>query len=139
MASAARAQLADLGAARIEARVLGDAEAFGTGGALVLVAETENSLPGAATVAERGVPAEQFGQDAGRALRAEIESGATVDIHASDQLLIYAAQAQGASRFAVERVSLHAQSVMWLIEHLLPVRFETEPWGTIRLINVIPR
>ena len=57
MVAAARAQLADLGPVRIEARVLDDAEAFGMGGALVLVAETEHSLLGAATVAERGVPA----------------------------------------------------------------------------------
>ena len=138
MAAAARAQLADLGPVRIEARVLDDAEAFGMGGALVLVAETEHSLLGAATVAERGVPAEQLGQDAGQALRAELETGAAVDIHASDQLLIYAAQAQGASRLAVRKVSLHAQTVMWLIEQFLPVRFRTEAWGKLYRIRVVP-
>lgn len=139
MAAAARTQLADLGPVEIEATVLDDAEASGTGGALVLVAETEHSLLGAATVAERGVPAEQLGQDAGRALRAELEAGAAVDIHASDQLLIYAAQAQGASRLAVREVSLHAQTVMWLIEQFLPVRFRTETWGNIHRIEVVPR
>lgn len=138
MAAAARAQLPEFEPVRIEARVLDDAEAFGTGGAMVLVAETEHSLLGAATVAERGVPAEQLGQDAGRALRAELESGAAVDLHASDQLLIYAAQAQGVSRFSVREVSLHAQAVMWLIEQFLPVRFSAEPRGAIQLINVSP-
>ena len=138
MVAAARAQLADLGPVRIEARVLDDAEAFGMGGARVLVAETEHSLLGAATVAERGVPAEQLGQDAGQALRAELETGAAVDIHASDQLLIYAAQAQGASRLAVRKVSLHAQTVMWLIEQFLPVRFRTEAWGKLYRIRVVP-
>ena len=138
MAAAARAQLADLGPVEIEATVLDDAEASGTGGALVLVAETEHSLLGAATVAERGVPAEQLGQDAGQALRAELETGAAVDIHASDQLLIYAAQAQGASRLAVRKVTLHAQTVMWLIEQFLPVRFTTEARWNIHRIEVVP-
>lgn len=138
MAAAARAQLAGLGPAQIEASVLEDREASGIGGALVLVAETEHSLLGAATVAERGVAAEQLGQDAGQALRAELESGAAVDIHASDQLLIYAAQAQGASRLAVRQVSLHTQTAMWLIEQFLPVSFRTEARGSIHRIEVIP-
>lgn len=138
MAAAARAQLADLGPVQIEASVLEDREASGIGGALVLVAETEHSLLGAAIVAARGVAAEQLGQDAGQALRAELESGAAVDIHASDQLLIYAAQAQGVSRLAVRQVSLHAQTAMWLIEQFLPVSFRTEASGSIQRIEVIP-
>lgn len=138
MAAAARAQLADLGPVPIEASVLEDREASGIGGALVLVAETEHSLLGAATVAERGVAAEQLGQDAGQALRAELESGAAVDIHASDQLLIYAAQAQDVSRLAVRDVSLHTQTAMWLIEQFLPVSFRTEASGSIHRIEVIP-
>lgn len=67
-------------------------------------------------MAERGVPAERLGQDAGQVLRAELEGGAAVDVHAADQLLIYAAQARGPSRFTVRKVSRHARTVMWLIE-----------------------
>lgn len=137
MASAARTYLTDLGPVHIETRVLGDDEAFGTGGAMVLVAETEHSLLGAATVAERGVPAERLGQDAGQALRAELEAGAAVDVHAADQLLIYAAQARGPSRFAVRKVTQHMQTVMWLIEQFLPVRFKVEPWQELYRIEVV--
>ncbi len=136
MAAAAQGVLADLGAVRIDARVLGDAEAFGTGGAVVLAAETENSVLGAATVAERGVPAERLGEDAGYALRAELEAGAAVDIHASDQLLIYAAQAQGTSRLLVRKVSQHARTVMWLVEQFLPVKFRVESWRGLYRIEV---
>lgn len=137
MASAARAQLIDLGQVHIETRVLGDDDAFGTGGAMVLVAETEHSLLGAATVAERGVPAERLGQEAGQKLRAELEAGAAVDVHAADQLLIYAAQARGPSRFTVREVSQHARTVMWLIEQFLPVRFNVEPCQGLYRIEVI--
>ncbi|WP_308363716.1 MULTISPECIES: RNA 3'-terminal phosphate cyclase [unclassified Microbulbifer] len=135
MAAAARSVLADFDV-QIETRVLGDTEAFGTGGALVLTAETENSVLGAATVAERGVPAERLGEDAGYALRAELEAGAAIDIHACDQLLIYAAQAQGTSRFAVRKVSEHTRTVMWLVEQFLPVRFSVEPWQGLYRIEV---
>jgi RNA 3'-terminal phosphate cyclase (ATP) len=136
MASAARAHLADLGEVDIETRVLGEDEAFGTGGAMVLIAETEHSLLGAATVAQRGVPAERLGEEAGQALRAELEAGAAVDVHAADQLLIYAAQARGQSCFTVREVSQHAQTVMWLIGQFLPVSFRVEQRQGIYRIEV---
>lgn len=136
MAAAAQAVLADLGAVQIDAKVLKNNEAFGTGGALVLAAETEHSVLGAATVAERGVPAERLGADAAYSLRAELEAGAAVDIHASDQLLIYIAQAQGASRLLVRKVSQHAHTVMWVIEQFLPVKFRVEPWQGLYRIDV---
>ncbi|HET19262.1 MAG TPA: RNA 3'-terminal phosphate cyclase, partial [Chromatiales bacterium] len=137
MVGAASACLDGFGPIEIETRVLADEEGSGTGGAMVLVAETEHSLLGSAAVAERGVRAEQLGEDAGHALRAELDAGAALDIHAADQLLIYAAQAQGASRFTVREVSLHARTVMWLIEQFLPVRFSVEGRGRLQLIEVL--
>lgn len=136
MAAAARGVLADLGAVQIDVKVLGDTEAFGTGGAVVLAAETEHAVLGAAAVAERGVPAERLGEDAGCSLRAELEAGAAVDIHACDQLLIYAAQAQGTSRLLVRKVSQHARTVIWLIEQFLPVKFSVEPYRGLYRIDV---
>lgn len=124
MADAARSALTDLAPVDIAIEVLGDAEAFGTGGALTLVAETANGRLGSAVVAQRGVPAERLGHEAAQALRRDIASGAAVDVHAADQLLIYTALAGGESRFSVREVSLHAETAMWLIEQFLPVRFE---------------
>lgn len=138
MASAARRLLDDFGKVEIETRVLGETEAFGTGGAMVLVAETDQSLLGAAAVAERGVPAERLGEDAGQALREDLASGAAVDIHAADQLLIYAAMARGRSIFTVRKVSLHLQTVMWLIELFLQVGYRVEPRDGLYRIEVVP-
>jgi len=138
MAAAAAALLTGFGPIQIETRVLPDAEAFGTGGALVLVAERETSLLGAAAVAERGVPAEKLGAEAGHSLRAELEAGAAMDIHAADQLLIYAALTRGPSRFAVRQISRHARTVMWLIERFLPVRFHIESRQNLQIIETIP-
>ena len=136
MAAAACAQLADFGPVHIEARVLGEGEAFGTGGALLLVADTAHSHLGAATVAERGVPAERLGEAVSLALRTDLEARATVDVHAADQLLIYAALSRGPSSFTVRQVSQHAQTVMWLIEQFLPVRFEVDGRDGVQRIAV---
>lgn len=138
MAAAARRALADFGTAQIQIQVLGNAEAFGTGGAIVLAAETEHSVLGAAAVAERGVPAERLGEDAGHALRAELAAGAALDLHACDQLLLYAAQAAGPSRLLVRRLSRHAQTVMWLLEQFLPVSFRVADRQGLCRIDIVP-
>jgi RNA 3'-terminal phosphate cyclase (ATP) len=137
MAGAARASLAGFGPVEIDIQVLSEVEACGTGGAMVLVAETEHSLLGAAVVAERGVTAERLGEEAGRALRAELAAGAVLDIHAVDQLLIYAAQAWGDSSFTVREISLHARTVMWLIAQFLPVEFRVEAQGHLQRVEVV--
>lgn len=123
MAEAARSGLADLAPVDIAVEVLGDTEAFGTGGALTLVAESAHGRLGSAVVAQRGVPAERLGHEAAQALRQDIASGAALDVHAADQLLVYAALAAGGSRISAREVSLHAQTAMWLIGQFLPVRF----------------
>ena len=124
MAASARGLLADLAPVRIDCEVLGEDRAWGTGGAMVLVARSEHGRLGAAVVAQRGVTAERLGEEAGRALRADLESGAAVDLHAADQLLVYAALAGAGSSFTVRELSLHARTAIWLIERFLPVRFE---------------
>lgn len=136
MSSAAREALAGVSPLQLQSEVLSSDAATGTGGALVLVAETEHTLLGAATVAERGVRAETLGRDAGRALRAELESGAGLDEHAADQLLIYAAQAREPSVFTLRELSEHARTAMWLIAQFLPVRFEVEPLGKLQRVRV---
>lgn len=103
--------------------VLSVDKASGAGGAIVLTAEMEQTRLGASAVAQSGVPAERLGSEAGRLLRDEILSGATLDIHASDQVLIYLALAHGKSRFLARSLSSHAATTIWLLEQFLPVRF----------------
>lgn len=138
MGNAARVLLADLAPVQIDVEVLGDESSVGTGGALVLAAHTEHGRLGAAVVAQRGVSAEHLGEEAGRALRAELQSGAGVDLHAADQLLIYAALAAGESRYTARAVSLHAETAMWLIGQFLPVRFRVSQRAAVASIDVLP-
>jgi RNA 3'-phosphate cyclase len=125
MRDAALAPLADLAVpAHIAAAMLGNAEASGTGGAVVCWARTAHSVLGAGRVAERGVRAEALGEAAGAELNADVRGGASLDVHAADQVLIYLALAGG--RFITRRLSSHALTAIWLIERFMPVRFVTE-------------
>jgi RNA 3'-terminal phosphate cyclase (ATP)/RNA 3'-terminal phosphate cyclase (GTP) len=138
MAQSARQALAPLPPAAIELVALGREEAIGAGGAMVLAARSEHTLLGASAVAERGVPAEKLGETAGWALREEISAGATLDIHAADQMLAYFALADGPSRFLARSFSTHAATAAWLLEQFLPVRITAIPEGRLVRVEVTP-
>ena len=123
MAHAALRRLHGIPDVKIEQRVYHGEEAIGQGGALVLWAETDAGLLGSDSLAERGKPSERIGEEAAASLRTEIESQATLDVHAADQLLIYLARADGPSEFRVRAVSGHMETMMWLIPQFVPCRF----------------
>jgi RNA 3'-phosphate cyclase len=139
MATAARRTLGENLRAEIEEQVLMREQAIGSGGAIVLWAERGDTRLGAAAVAERGVPAERLGVTAARALKAEIESGTSLDVHAVDQLLVYLARASGRSRFVAREWSTHARTVSWLIEQFLPVQIATAASGQLTQVEVQAR
>lgn len=118
-----------IAAPAIETRVLDGEAALGPGGAIVLWAETEYTILGSGRVAQRGVRAEQLGSEAASELAFDLRAGVTLDMHASDQLLVYLALAGGESSFTVRLLSSHASTTMWLIGQFLPVRFETAVYG----------
>jgi RNA 3'-terminal phosphate cyclase len=73
----------------MDCRVAANGESLGPGGAIVLAAGIPRLVSlGAAAVAQKGVPAEQLGRQVGQSLAQDLECGATVDIHAADQLLV---------------------------------------------------
>lgn len=125
--------------ARIGALVLGDAAAVGTGGAITVWAESGPCVLGASRVAERGVRAEALGEAVAAELGADMASGAELDLHAADQVLIYLAMAAGPSSFAARAISSHARTAMWLIEQFLPARFAVEADNALARVCVTPR
>jgi len=118
----------------IEEQVVSDEQAAGAGGAIAAWAVCALSVLGAGRVAERGKRAEDLGAAVGDELRADLEGGAGVDVHAADQLLVYLALAGGGA-FTTRGLSSHAQTAIWLIEQFLPVRFtsSTRPNGLVRV------
>jgi RNA 3'-terminal phosphate cyclase (ATP) len=122
MCSSARQSL-DEANLQVNAQLLAHPQAIGQGGGLTLVARMEHTLLGAAVTAERGIPAERLGTQAGQALHRELSGGATLDVHAADQLLIYMALAGGTSAFRVCALSSHARTTLWLLKRLLPIDY----------------
>jgi RNA 3'-terminal phosphate cyclase (ATP) len=134
----AAAALGALTAAGVPARMIAieavhepPARARGDGAGITLVAETDTGcLLGASTLGERGVSSEEVGTRAGAALAAALASGACVDEHAADQLVIFMALAAGESRMlAPEPLSLHARTAIAVAQQLTAARFEVLPPG----------
>jgi RNA 3'-terminal phosphate cyclase (ATP) len=138
MAHAAMRRLHGLGDVKVEQRTYRGDEAIGQGGALVAWAETESTFLGADSLAERGKRSERIGEQVAATLRADLDSGAFLDVHATDQLLVYLARATGPSRFRVREVSGHMETMMWLLAQFLPGRFEVERDGTGWHVTVDP-
>jgi RNA 3'-terminal phosphate cyclase (ATP) len=119
----------------ISVEVLGPTQAVGRGGAIVLWARTEHALLGAGRVAELGVRAETLGAAVAEELACDLAAGATVDLHAADQLPVYLALAGGGS-YLTRFLTTHAKTAMWLIEQFLPVQFAVVPTGELVRVSV---
>jgi len=131
-----RAQLTRFGPVSLGVDLLGPDRAVGPGGAAVLWAHMAQTILGGAEVAQRGVPAETIAARAVHGLVAELDAGVTLDVHASDQLLVYLALARGSSRFTVRNVSSHARTTAWLIEQFLPVQITFDAADTIYGVDI---
>lgn len=125
--------------AACDTAVLQGEEAIGQGGALVIWARCEHTVLGAGRVAERGLRAETLGEGVAAELAADLDSHASLDAHAADQILVYLALAGSESSFTTRELTDHARTVMWLIEQFLPVRFATSREGPLTRIGVSPR
>lgn len=130
--------LADIAPVEIEQQILGRDQATGQGGAIVLWARADHALLGSSEVAQRGVPAERIAGAAVQALREDIVSGATLDLHASDQVLIYCALSRGPSCFQARTLSSHAQTTLWLLRQFLPLRVGTIPAHAATHVDLAP-
>ena len=139
MKSAAIAALSSVSTVRIHTETLGPDRANGPGGAIVVWAETPETILGASAIAEKGKRAEKVGSEAATGLLKEIESRATLDIHASDQILVYAALASGPSQFLVREVTGHARTMMWLLGSFGGTQFRVVPEGGLQRVVITPR
>lgn len=79
----------------------------GPGCALALHLETSPVAATFVAVGERGKPAEKVAQDAVGELLSHLASGAPVDLHSADQLLLPLALAEGPSEYAAAEVTRH--------------------------------
>lgn len=94
-----------------------DATAARPGAGLAVWAETSSGCFFGADCA--GAPrrtSERIGRRVARSLLEDLGSGATVDRHLADQLVLFAALARGVTRYRVPGESAHLRTNLWLVE-----------------------
>lgn len=96
-----------------------DTSASHEGAALAIWAETEACIFGSDRAGKKGRRAESIGSYVVNTLVRDIESGATVDRFLADQLVIYAALADGVTEYVIPRMTDHVEANLWLIEYVL--------------------
>jgi RNA 3'-terminal phosphate cyclase (ATP) len=122
MADAAREELVRNGyEAEIELRH--DTQSLQSGAALALFADrgTAGRL-GADQAGALRRRAESIGRHVARQLLEDLKSGATLDRFAADQIIPFAALAEGESRFVIPAVTDHVSTSAWLAELFLGAR-----------------
>jgi RNA 3'-terminal phosphate cyclase (ATP) len=99
-------------------------ESIDPGTLVFLNASFENVRAGFSALGERGKPAERVADDACQELEDFLASGAAIEPHLADQLILLMALAKGESSFTTSRITRHLTTNIWLVEQFLPVRFE---------------
>lgn len=108
------------------------------GAGIVLWAEDARGVRiGASALGERGKPSEDVGREAGAWLLAELASGAPVDRHLADQLLVWAALASTPSDFVISEATDHVKSCAQLLREGAGATIEIEGSAPAR-VKVTP-
>lgn len=138
MADRARALLAE-GGAPVDI-VAERVRAASPGAGIFLCAEYEAISCGFSALGEVGVPAEKVAEDAVDCLRAHQASGAALDLHLADQILLPLAFAGGVSEFTLPRISRHLETNARIIEQFGTARiFLTSEIGGVARVRIVPQ
>ncbi|MDK2892684.1 RNA 3'-terminal phosphate cyclase [Methanohalophilus sp.] len=113
-------------------------ECYSTGSGVTLRAIFENAIIGADTLGKRGVRAEVIGLNTAKKLAEYIDSGASVDVFLSDQLLPYMALADGRSVFTTNTLSSHARTNMDIISKFIEVEYSVETKNGLKMVSIKP-
>jgi RNA 3'-terminal phosphate cyclase (ATP) len=103
-----------------------DTTASHEGAALAIWAQTETCVIGSDRAGKKGRRAEAIGEYVARNLINCIATGATVDKYLADQLIIYAALAEGTSEYLIPEMTEHINANLWLAERILGTKAEIE-------------
>ena len=139
-ADAAKEKLSELSMEVDIKRVVADPEPFGPGSFICLWAEGSNVYLGADSLGARGKPAEKVGREAAASLINEIRTGANLDQHTTDHMILPASLAQGESVFKTSHITLHTLTAIELAKQFTDAWFKIdgkqgEP-GVIRVCGI---
>ncbi len=111
----------EMGDLSVEVQKVRLTPADGPGTAILVAGQFSAGLGGYSVLGKKGRPAEKVGAEAGGGFRAFWDSGAAVDEHLADQLLIYLALADGQSVFSTPQLTAHLRTVAGVIRQFWPV------------------
>ncbi len=109
----------------------------GQGTFISMQSESENSVAGFTALGERGKRSEAVGEDAAREFIAYYSTGAALDPHMSDQIVLYLSISKKESVFSASRVTEHLMTNLWVIglfhEYQYSVEGEVGKQGIVRI------
>jgi len=91
-----------------------------------LWARSKKTILGSSVIGEKSMSSEELGQSVTMNLLKEIQSDATLDVHAFDQILPFMvlAKKNGKSICRISKFSNHASTSMWLVKKFFDVDFK---------------
>lgn len=95
----------------------------GPGCGIVALTQCEHCMIAGDSLGERGKPAEKVGQAAAESLLRDLRSGAAVDAHLGDQLVVWVSLADGESSYLAPRRTDHLMSAIEVAEQVVGARF----------------
>jgi len=100
--------------------IIHDTLALQRGAALAIYTKTSSGcIIGADRAGAPGRTSEEIGRYVARNLIEDLATGATVDRYLADQLIFYAALADGVSQYRIPRLTEHVETNLWLAESVL--------------------
>jgi len=110
-----------------EIEIVEDSTAAQKGAALLVWAETDKGcLIGADQAGAPGRRSEAIGDFVAKTLLEDLDSGAATDRHLADQLILFAALANGATEYTIPSVTDHVQTNLWLVQKILGVEADLQ-------------
>lgn len=102
----------------------GGSEPYSPGSLITLW--TESMYLGSDSLGERGKPAETVGKEAANSLLYQIKTGAEVDFHTCDHLILPCSLASGTSRFKTSRLTMHTLTAIELAKIFTKATFQVK-------------
>jgi RNA 3'-terminal phosphate cyclase (ATP) len=126
MAASASEILASVGY-KADIEVRDDTSSLQPGAALAAFADLAGGVRlGADRAGAPGRTSEAIGRYVARRLLEDLKAGATVDRYAADQIIPFAALAEGESRFRIPAVTEHVETNAWMVKTFLGVQVTTQ-------------
>jgi len=100
----------------------GSSEPYSPGSLITLW--TDSMYLGSDSLGERGKPAETVGKEAADSLLSQIKTGAEVDLHTCDHLILPCSLASGTSKFKTSKLTMHTLTAIELAKTFTDATFQ---------------